>query len=529
MLHRLQRLWALVFLLAAPSAALAQQPVYLDAPPAEALEAGPAVLGARVACTGGTASGYACQGIDLMAFLPIASMGGAGARLNDIWGWTDPQTGREYAIVGRTDGTAFVDVTLPESPVYLGFLPTTPGTVPTSWRDIKVYADHAFIVSEATGHGMQVFDLKQLRGLTPNAQRLFTETALYTGVSNSHNLVVNEQTGFAFAVGSRATTGGPSCGRGLHIINIQTPATPAYAGCFTDLETGRARNGYTHDAQCVVYRGPDTRYTGREICFAANETAISLADVTDKAAPTKISSLSYPGVAYTHQGWLSPDQRYFFVDDELDESNGLVPKTRTLVFDLLKLDNPSLINQHFGTENTIDHNQYVVGRYSFQANYTSGLRVLDVSDPINLREVAFFDTYPAGNSSTQFLGLWSVYPFFASGNVVVSDITGGLFVLRPTAISLSNAPEALPDAFALSVPGIVRGQTTITLRLNAPQHVRVAVYDVAGREVARLADRLFEPGAHPLPLQPGALASGTYFVRAVGTGAATTQSFVYLR
>ena len=93
--------------------------------------------------------------------------------LNDIWGWTDPQTNREYAIVGMSNGTSFVDISNPENPSYLGRLPTQ--TSNSTWRDIKVYQNHAFIVSEASGHGMQVFDLTELRNIS--SPTTFSNTA----------------------------------------------------------------------------------------------------------------------------------------------------------------------------------------------------------------------------------------------------------------------------------------------------------------------------------------------------------------
>ncbi len=523
--HLPQRLFCLLGLASVGLAATAQ-PVGFTPAPRASVTTGPTVVGARQPCIGGSAAGYACDAIDLMAFVPVADLGGATdngaattAELNDIWGWTDPETRNEYALVGRTDGTAFVDVTDPLNPAFLGLLPSavTPGNR-RSWRDVKVYADHAFVVSEENNHGMQVFDLTQLRGLEASASRRFVEDGHYSGISRAHNLVVDEETGFAYAVGSLRAASGPNCGYGLHIIDIRTPTAPTYAGCFTDPSTGRSGNGYTHDAQCVVYRGPDARYTGREVCFAANETALSIADVTDKAAPAKISALSYPGVSYTHQGWLSEDQRYFFMDDELDELNRVVPRTRTLVFDLLELDSPVLLGEHLGVAASIDHNQYIVERYSFQANYTSGLRVLDVSNPAALEEVAFFDTFP-NSDATVFSGLWSVYPFFESRNVVASDIEQGLFVLRPTGLSFSTtvAPPESPDAaLRLSAPStVVAGPTALTLSLPAAGPVRVSVYDVTGRRVALLADAVLSAGAHAVAFDPGGLASGTYFVRAV--------------
>ena len=135
--------------------------------------------------------------------MPLADIGGGNG--NDIWGWTDSQTNKEYAIMGRTTGTAFVDISDPENPVYLGNLPTH--TANSSWRDIKVYNNHAFIVSEASGHGMQIFDLSQL-GTVGSPPVTFSNTAHYSDFGNAHNIVINEDSGFAYAVGTSTCSGG---------------------------------------------------------------------------------------------------------------------------------------------------------------------------------------------------------------------------------------------------------------------------------------------------------------------------------
>jgi choice-of-anchor B domain-containing protein len=214
------------------------------------------------------------------------------------------------------------------------------------------------------------------------------------------------------------------------MIDIRDPKHPTFAGCYADPTTGTAGTGYTHDAQCVTYRGPDARYAGHELCFNASETAVGIADVTDKAHPKPISVASYPNVGYTHQGWLSEDHQYFFVDDELDELAGSVPRTRTLVWDVTDLEDPVLYTEYLGTTSASDHNLYVRGRYMYQSNYVSGLRVIDVADPKNPVEVGFFDTVPYGENVPGFAGSWSNYPFFKSGTIIVTSMREGLFVLR---------------------------------------------------------------------------------------------------
>jgi choice-of-anchor B domain-containing protein len=384
----------------------------------------------RICGEGGKVEEFECSNTGMLSFLPIDEVGGKrGTRLNDNWGWTDPQTGKEYAIVGRTDGTSFVDVSNPGAPRYLGDLPKTEGSPSAAWRDMKVYKDHVFIVADGSAdHGMQVFDLTRLR--TIRTPETFEPDYHYTGIASAHNIVSNVETGYMYIVG--ASGGGETCGGGLHMINVQQPKNPVFAGCFQDKETGRAGTGYSHDAQCVTYRGPDAKYQGREICVGSNENAISIADVTDKASPVAVSRQSYPDVAYAHQAWLTDDHRYLFLGDELDEGAGKGEAgkgTRTLIFDLADLDDPILIKEHVGTRRATDHNLYIKGNRMYQANYNAGLRILDISDPTNPREVGFLDTAP-GDDTPQMDGAWSNYPYFKSGTIVVTSTGQGLFLVK---------------------------------------------------------------------------------------------------
>ena len=374
-----------------------------------------------VECENGQADGYPCNNMDLMSRLSLAQLGNPG-NANEIWGWVDPETDDPYAILGLDTGTAFIRITDPENPSIIGYLPTHSSA--SLWRDIKTYQNHAFIVSEAGGHGMQVFDLNQLRDYDGNNPVTFSETAHYGLFGNSHNIVINEDSGFAFAVGCN------DCSGGLHMINIQNPTDPSYAGCYS-------QDGYTHDTQCVIYDGIDTDYVGREICFSSNEDTVTITDVTDKSNPTTVSINGYQGAQYTHQGWLTEDHKYFLSNDELDEYYDGVD-TRTYIWNLNSLDNPTLIGFHDHGTSNIDHNLYIEGNYAYQSHYTAGLRIHDISDISSgtMEEVAFFDIHPE-NNGVSFDGTWSNYPFFDNNIVIVSGIgdggnieSGGLFILQ---------------------------------------------------------------------------------------------------
>ena len=387
----------------------------------------PMITGGEVLCSNGQAAQFECNDVDLLAFLPLSELGLApgsrvlAAGITDGWGWTDPETSREYALIGRTGGASVVDVTDPSLPVYVGVLAVEGGTA----QDIKVYADHAFFIG-ADSTGMPVFDLRRLRGVSEFPVTLAAD-ARYDGIASAHNLVIDTQSGFAFPVG--AAGGGDTCGGGLHMIDIRDPLTPTFAGCYTDTE-GLVWAGRTHDAQCVEYTGPDSDFQGRQICFASNETALRIVDVTDKDDPVPIAVATYPGMAYIHQGWLTEDQRYYYMNDELDESTGLAERTRTLVWDVAELDDPVLVAEHFGSTTATDHNLYIKGDRMYQANYQAGLRILDISSPESPREIGFFDTTPYEGNPPTMAGAWTAYPFFESGTLVVSSTQEGLFLLR---------------------------------------------------------------------------------------------------
>ena len=396
---------------------------------------GYAAIDNPIPCDEGRARDFECDQVDILSFVPLADIGAdRGIEINDVWGWTDPESGREYALVGLENATSFVEVTDPAAPLYLGRMMMPETANRSVWRDIKVYSNHAFVVSDGAGaHGMQVFDLTRLREVEDDP-RDFEADAHYDEIASAHNIVINEATGFAYSVGGGG--GGETCGGGLHMIDVREPKNPTFAGCFAHEGTGRRGTGYTHDALCVVYAGPDADYADREICFGANETAVSIADVTEKSSPVAISRADYadPGPSYTHQGWITDDHRFLYVGDEGDEGSLAragtpLPGTRTVILDVSDLDDPVHVGQYYGETGSTDHNMYVVGDLLYQSNYTSGLRILDISDPTAPREVGFIDTVPY-DEGVSMSGSWSNYPFFASGTVLVTSGREGLFVVR---------------------------------------------------------------------------------------------------
>jgi choice-of-anchor B domain-containing protein len=419
-------------------------------------------------CTGGFAGIYPCKGVDLMSNLPFPQIGGdTTTEGNECWGWTDPLNGREYALMGCSSHVAFVDITNPSAPVYKGKVDAHNG-VKSDWRSFRVYKNYAFIVSEAAGHGMQIFDLTRLRNVT--TPQTFAPDARYDGFGNCHTIAINEESGFAYCVGTKTYGGGP------HVVNIQNPLNPVFS-------FGYSTQGYCHEAQIVNYNGPDTAHKGKEIFIGANETKVVIMDVTNKSNPIVLSTFTYANSKYTHQGWFTPNQKYWILGDELDETEfGF--NSRTLILDFTDLDSPKLKAEYFGPTLAIDHNGYTKGNDYYMANYRAGLRVINTSNIDNglMNEIGFFDTYPT-NDEAKFNGAWCVYPYFNSGNIIISDIERGLFVVKKNA-TLSVAQ------YDSNVFSMQPNPSDDTVTLNYSEEINaIAVFDVLGKQV-KLFDNL---------------------------------------
>ena len=484
------------------------------------------ITGARVTCENGEAAGHPCHDVVLLSRLMPDRL--ETDAVLDMWGWTDRASGREYALVATEVSVAFVDISDPVNPAYLGQLPSHDSTK-SGWRDLKVYQDHAFVVVDGDGaNGLQVFDLTQLRS-PPGVPYVFAQSAHYDQFGQAHNVAINTETGFAYVVGSNT---GP-CPNGLHMVDIRVPLQPAYAGCFIDNATGSSGDGYTHDAQCVIYRGPDAEHMGKEICIGANINGVSIADVSDKAQPIKIASAEYPEALYAHQAWLTEDQRYLFLNDETDELNRHwlnlppLPGTRTLIWDLVDLDDPVLHHEYFGPTGSSDHNLYIRGDTLYMANYASGLRIVDISAPSAPVEVAHFDTYPFSDHAG-LNGAWTAYPYYESGTIAITSGHHGLFLVAYDASSgtASDKRATVPTGFSLTsaYPNPFNPATMLSLVNPVPQHVAVKAHDLTGRTVAVLHEGLLGAGTHLLRFDGQALPSGTYLVVATARTAQVTQA-----
>ncbi|KAH6685949.1 hypothetical protein F5X68DRAFT_241299 [Plectosphaerella plurivora] len=482
------------------------------------------VNGWAEAIPGDPSNTFRCNNVDLYSFVSHAALGDSLGEGSSSWGWTSDD-GREFVAIGQYQGTAFAEITKEGRLVYIGRLPAY--SRPSQWREIRSYKSYFIIGSEAVDHGIQIFDGRKLLDLDPKNPKQFTQgdltswTRALLPVGRAHNVVVNEELKYFAAVGAQPRTD-PNCRSGLNFFSLEDPSNPVNLGC-------AAGDGYVHDAQCLVYRGPDKRYQGRDICYGYNEDTLTIYDVTNKANVTNIiSRISYEGAAYTHQGWvLDPENQEFLVlDDELDEQRRVGPAAPgypvTYIWDIRDLENPKNTGIYRSKVKAIDHNQYVIDGLNYQSNYGAGLRVFDVSsiprDPTgnSVCEVAWLDIHPSddlasGGGVVQFLGTWSSYAYFKSGYIFINSIERGGFVAKLTGTDcpkppVCNADNCLRAFRSTSVEGrLAESQKFCSTFLQSPVHdvaalPEYAVKGCAGDSVARASSACAcLPTATPAP------------------------------
>ncbi len=374
------------------------------------------------------AATYDSLNMELLSHLPVNLFPSNSAEANDTWGFTSPR-GRKYAILGLSEGTGFVDITFPRSPEIVADIPDSPST----WSDFKAYWPYVYNGNE-TGGGVQIINVSQI---DPPARLVTLQgTLTQNGLDTTHTIAINPESGYLYLNGSNLGSGE------LVAVSLANPANPQIVAEVSD-------GFYVHDSQIVTYpAGFPGPFAGREIAFCfSGRDPLRIFDVTDKGNIVHLSDMPYPTHSYNHQGWITSDFRYVIFNDELEERDGLVANTTVYVADVQNLLAPFLAATFtHPTGCWIDHDLMVRGSRVYQAQYSAGLRVLDISNPLVPFETAYFDTHPEDNVLA-FTGMWGSYAGFPTRVVIGSDMERGLYVLcdepeRPIAGFVMDANPA---------------------------------------------------------------------------------------
>lgn len=447
-------------------------------PPLQPAQAAPAT------CTQGFAGSFPCRGFDFQAQLALSDFSSRPASASNLWGFVDLNDNREYVLIGLRNATAVVDVTTPSNPRQVASIA---GNV-SLWREVKVlqvrdaaanrWRAYAYVSTEAAGSGIQIIDLSGLPNSATLANTLTDTSSQHTfyisNVDYSTNVALPGRVPHLYVAGSNLAGGA------WRAYSLANPLAPTLAG------TATPGSGYMHDsvgwivsdaraAQCAPGHNPC------EILADFNENSVEIWDVTDKTAPLRLSSISYPTVNYTHSGWPTDDGRWLFVHDELDEvRRGL--NTQIYTVDLADLRAPRIVTSFAGTTTSTDHNGYVRNGLLYVSHYRRGLVAFDASNPNALREVGSFDTFltPAADSAGTD-GAWGVYPYLPSGTIAISDIDNGLFLVRDRIAGVAPNPGRLGFVGLAANATETAGNLVIRFRRSGGRLGAVSI-DVATRD-----------------------------------------------
>ena len=410
---------------------------------------------AAAPCTANVSAGFPCQSVSLLSHLAFDTLKPVSTKANDIWGFTDLNTGREYAFIGVENGVAILDITDPTAPEQVG----APTGTSTTWRDIEIYQvfdpnaqrwrAYAYITADAVQDRLMLLDLS---GLPNGIERVDFESdhrSAHTDyMLNSDFTYGISQTGETPVL---AIAGSNLAGGNHRLYSLANPRAPALFSVST--------SGYAHDLASFPIKDArkDTQCVNaqsRPVCQVLtdfNENTVDVWDVTDPAARQQLASQPYPNARFVHTGWWTDDGRYLYVNDELDERD-LGLNTTIRIFDMTDLRAPALVGSWVGPTRAIDHNTYVKGNRLYFANYSEGLTILDITNRVAPVRVGFFDTWPA-NSDTAFVGAWGVYPFFASGTIAVSDINSGLYLVHNETLTTPRGAFTIANAKVSATEG----------------------------------------------------------------------------
>lgn len=388
---------------------------------------------------------YAKQGIALKGQVPLGSMPSQPTSGAGCASYVSP-SGQEYACMGVRTGTVIYRITNPANPTLIAHIPGLAST----WHEMAVLGDFLYSVADGVNQGMQIIDLRQVD------LGVATLVSTWHGPDNLnkvHTIQANPVSKTLYLNGSNL---------GLLMLDVTNPVNP--------VEAGRWVTKYVHDCQVKTFTtGP---YAGKEIAFlCCGGSGLYIVDVTNKAAMVNMSNLPYlTGSYYSHSGQLTADDKYFLINDEFDERNSLVPNCSTHIVDVQNLFTPVYKGKFVNPINVIDHNSQLAGNILYLAAYRAGLRIYDVSNPLAIVERGYFDTYPSGQGY-DFTGAWGTAIGYPSGNVIISDINRGLFVVDPSeAVGLGAPLEAYTVTAGTYVAGALadlRKQDGQVLVINA--------------------------------------------------------------
>lgn len=447
---------------------------------------------------------YTSQNINLLSVwddLSVPAEPGYGIRYNGVWGWDDG-LGHEYALLGATNGVYFIDITNPALPVEVDFVPGRRDSC--IWREIKTYDHFAYLVSDdGAPNSFQIVDLQYL----PDSV-----SVVYDGTS------IFERSHTIFVDGDKLYTGTVKGGQfantaALAVFSLTNPLQPTLLRKLNTDYPSLLNSNQVHD----MFVRNDTVYAS---CGFDGLFLFKYNTVVNNFSLLG-SFTSYPSQGYNHSSALTEDGSTLVFMDEVP--SGLPVK----VLDVTDFSNLTMKSTFSSNVGPTPHNPFMVGTTCYIAYYQDGLQVYDVSTPTNPVRLGYFDThnqtaFGGPYPSPPYQGAWGAYPYFSSGNVIVSDMQNGLFVLDPTPMFASVNEINNTNSFTLFPnPSAENQLVNITLNQAPTEKVRLELTDLQGKVLTTeiKSDKNFS-------FSTKGMASGLYFVSIIAQEGRSVKKLV---
>ncbi len=364
-------------------------------------------------CLNSFAQTYSSHKIQLLSHIDPQStvgIGTDGRKYSGCWGWYQASKNKEYALVGGSSATYFIDISSPSTPTVCDVVPGRPGC---TWREIKTYQHYCYVVSDdASPNRFQIIDMQYL----PDSVHVILDNNT-SYFERGHTIWIDNDRMY---IGSETKAGGTY--EKMTVYSLATPTAPVLLRKLSDDFPNII--GVVHD----MFARNDTVYA------SCGNDGLYIFRLTPSNTFMQLGSfINYSsGPAYNHSSYITQNGKYLVFTDE-------VPMSLPIhIIDVQNMSNivaTATLNFQSGTT---PHNPYVIGnRWAIVSSYQDGLIIYDMYNPYQPLVSGYFDTHPQGGfdngyPGSPYRGNWGAYPFFPSGLILACDMQNGVFILDAT-------------------------------------------------------------------------------------------------
>lgn len=453
---------------------------------------------------------YPSLNINLLAHLDpeTDNTGSDNRKYSGCWGWYQSSKNKEYAIVGTSKQTYFIDVTNPTSPLISdSVLAKHTGC---TWREMKTYQHYCYIVSDqCQPNGLQIVDMQYL----PDSVHVVYDSNVLFELS--HTIFIDHDRMYCGAP-KDAITGYQSP---LRVYSLANPESPVLLRSLEN-DINSTIIDYVHD----MFVRNDTIFasTGwkglQVLTFNTTTNTFSLIQAYD----------GYPFDGYNHSSWQTDDRKTIVFADEV--SAGLPAK----VIDVSDLNNIVLVDtirSHYGAT---AHNPYIIGNnWCWMSSYQDGLYLYDISNPSNTSIYGYFDTHPQHGVNDNFTtdayrGNWGAYPYLPSKIIIACDMQNGVFILDGdlTYKSSVGVKENTQQASSFSIyPNPATNDIHFLIANQNHKNVKCTITNVLGKVVSENSITINED-FYKTSILTNQLNDGCYFVTLKGNNLNETKKII---